>query len=254
MTKPKIKRLGALQATLAWTLAGFVAGAGAADTATVLARASIVADGFEVQLVESARADGAMERSFTRDGALLYRSVVKTQPAGFEVQVLAGHASQRGSFKVEAGRLEVSESAGQALWAEPLREPLCLPELFAEFVRAHWQRLGTDAAPLRCGMPIIKAKKLAPLQLRRLPDTPEGLHVVEVSPGSLGMRFFFVATRLTFSADGTRLLAHQGQFEAPPRTEGRASYLRGAARFALTREAPLWPAARFAPTAVAVAR
>ena len=48
-----------------------------------------------------------------------------------------------------------------------------------------------------------------------------------------------------FNPDGTLLLAQQGQFEAPPRIDGRASYLRGTAVFTQTRPTAAWPSAAF---------
>ena len=68
---------------------------------------------------------------------------------------------------------------------------------------------------------------------------------MELRPGSLGMRLFMIPTRMTFSTDGTLVLAQQGQFEAPPRIDGRASYLRGAALFTQTRPTEAWPSAVF---------
>lgn len=213
-----------------------------------LARAELVADGQVVEIAEKILSEGSLERSFrSTAGQTLYRSVVKTLSDGFDVQVVEGHPSQLGRLQVRAGRLDVWDATGKPLWSETLTSPLCLPELAGEFIRAHWNLLKTDAKPLRCVTPIIKAKKVAPLEWRRLPDGPGGTRVVELGPGSFGMRFFVVATRLTFTADGAQLLSQQGQFEAPPKVDGRATYLRGTARYTQARNLALLSADRFGP-------
>lgn len=247
-----------LTRTRPWSCKGWVAilalwaSTPAWAAASTAARAEITADGIRFELVEQQLDRGALQRSFrTATGTTLYRSVTRAGPGRLEVQVLEGHASQRGSYRLEAGRLEVRDSEGQPLWAENLTQPLCLPELSGEFVRAHWNRLALGSEPLRCVTPIIKARKVAPLQWRRLPDGPRGERIVELGPGSLGMRFFMIPTRMTFSPDGTLLLAQQGQFEAPPRIDGRASYLRGAAVFTQARLTEAWPSAAFGPAAAA---
>lgn len=219
-------------------------------SAAVVARAEVTAEDQRVELVEQRLEGGALQRMFRAEGGVtLYRSVAGVLTDGLEVQVLVGHPSQRGSFRLQAGRLDVRDGEGKPLWSETLTEPLCLPELSGEFIRAHWDRLAPGAKPLRCVTPIIKAKKVAPLQWRRLADLPGGERVVEVGPGSFGMRFFVIPTRLTFSADGTRLLSQQGQFEAPLRTEGRARYLRGFGQFTQTRWLENWRASLFGPPA-----
>jgi hypothetical protein len=217
-----------------------------------VARAEITAGDSQIELLEQQLARGVLQRTYrTATGTTLYRSVTRAGPGRLEVQVLEGHASQRGSYRLEAGRLEVRDSEGQPLWAENLTQPLCLPELSGEFVRAHWNRLAPGSEPLRCVAPIIKARKVAPLQWRRLPDGPRGERIVELGPGSLGMRLFMIPTRMTFSADGTLLLAQKGQFEAPPRIDGRASYLRGAAVFTQARPTEAWPSGAFGPASAA---
>jgi hypothetical protein len=215
--------------------------------AGTLSRATLVNDGAPVLLEEVQLADGRLERRFTRDSSVLYRTVLAVRNDGFELQVAEGHPSQLGRFTVRQGQIAVQGAQGEALWAEALSKPLCLPELAAEFVRAHWAQLARGAAPLACVTPIIKAKKLAPVQWVRLADQADGARVVELQPGSFGMRFFLSPTRYTFSSDGNRLLAQEGQFESPPATSGRARYLKGKATFTQSRVAADWPAARFAP-------
>lgn len=217
-----------------------------ARATSAAAEASLRVGERDIQLTEVLGADGSLERRFTAAGLLLYRARVLPSATGFEVTVAAGHPAQLGRFVVDAGTLSAFDASGAPLWAQPLPERLCLPELFGEFVRAHWDRLVAGAEPLRCVTPILKARKVAPLQWRRLPDEADGRRVVEVAAGSLGMRLFMSPTRLTFSPDGSRLLAQAGQFEAPPRVDGRAGYLRGDASFTRSRESMAWPATRFA--------
>lgn len=216
--------------------------------ANVLSRATLQTQGDPVALEETALPDGTLERRYVRGGTVLYRTVTATRPNGFEVWVAQGHPSQLGRFTVKGQQLSVQDAQGQPLWSETLAKPLCLPELAAEFVRAHWAQLTPGSEPLACVTPIIKARKVAPVQWVRLPDGPNGVRVVELQPGSLGMRFFLSPTRMTFSADGSRLLAHEGQFETTANPEGRARYLKGTATYTLTRAAAEWPTARFGAT------
>jgi hypothetical protein len=241
--------LTSLRVATAWACMAALAPFSLPAHAAVASGTLVPDDGAPVRLEESLGPDGRLERRFSRDGQLLYRSVVVPRAEGFEVEVLGGHPAQLGRFSVSRGQLEVRDAAGRPLWAEPLAQPLCLPELLAEFVRAHWAQLTAGAPPLRCVTPIIKARKVAPVQWQRLPDAADGSRVVELQPGSLGMRLFLRPTRLTFSADGARLLSQRGQFEAPPSVEGRARYLKGELRFEAPRSAADWGRARFATAA-----
>lgn len=246
---PSLSRIGAgLLTTLFASINGQALASGALSPA---ARADITADGERLELVEQALESGGLQRVFRSGaGTTLYRSITRALPDGFEVQVLEGHPAQLGSFQVVGRRLNVRNAQGQALWAEELTQPLCLPELSGEFVRANWNRLTVGSPPLGCVTPIIKARKVAPVQWRRLPDLPSGERVVELGPGSLGMRFFLTPTRFTFSADGALILAQQGQFEAPPRIDGRAAYLRGSAFYTQPRQTGVWPSNLFRSLAV----
>jgi hypothetical protein len=158
---------------------------------------------------------------------------------------------QLGSLSVDKGRLTVEDPQGKLLWTEVLKAPLCLPELTAEFVQAHWDELTIDGPVLRCGVPIIKARKVAPVQWDRLPDAENGERVVELQPGSFGMRFFLSPTRMTFSADGKRLLTQRGQFEATRDPSGRPSYLLGFSVINNPRDASRWSKDRFGSEAAA---
>ena len=98
---------------------------------------------------------------------------------------------------------------------------------------------------MECVVPIIKAKKVAPVKFVRLPDSESGTRVVELLPGSFGMRFFLSPTQLTFSADGKRLLGQNGQFETTKDPAGSPSYLKGVGVVSVSREAWVWNKDRF---------
>jgi hypothetical protein len=216
--------------------------------ANLLSHAVVQTQGEPVALEETALPDGSLERRYMRGTTVLYRTVTALRPDGFEVWVAQGHSSQLGRFTVKGQQLSVQNGHGEPLWAETLNRPLCLPELASEFVRAHWAQLQPGSKPLACVTPIIKARKVAPVQWVRLPDGPNGVRVVELQPGSFGMRFFLSPTRMTFSADGSRLLMQVGQFESAANPVGSASYLKGTATYSLTRAAAEWPPARFGAT------
>lgn len=205
----------------------------------------IQAKDFVVTLRESQLTDTTRERTFLRDGRVLYRSQLAYQDRQLKVRIFEGHPSQLGIVNAKNGRIEVQSLDDKPIWAETLTVPLCLPEMVAEFVRAHWDVLTVNATPLKCGAPIIKAKKVAPLQWQRLPDNPDGTRVVELQPGSFGMRFFLRPTRFIFSADGSLLLSQEGQFESIPVAGGRATYLMGRLDYSSPRQIAVWSRSYF---------
>ena len=213
------------------------------------ASAQVVAKDMVLTLTEQVDAMGQMEREFRRGTETLYRSRLQPLHQGFTLQVVAGHPSQMGTLRLERQRLSVVDGQGQPLWSEELSKPLCMPEFMPEFVRAHWDRLAPGREPLACGVPIIKARKVAPVVWVRLPDGPRGERLVELRPGSFGMRFFLKPTRLTFSADGATLLAQEGQFDTTPDPKASPSYVRGSASYTSIRQAQHWPLERFGPPA-----
>lgn len=215
----------------------------------VTASARVASKDMVLTLTEQVDALGQMEREFRRGTETLYRSRLQPLQHGFTLQVLAGHASQMGTLRLERQRLSVVDGQGQPLWSEELTKPLCMPEFIPEFVRAHWDRLTPGREPLACGVPIIKARKVAPVEWVRLPDGPRGERLVELRPGSFGMRFFLKPTRLTFSADGSTLLAQEGQFDTMPDPKASPSYVKGSATYTTTRQAQNWPLDRFGPLA-----
>jgi hypothetical protein len=132
-----------LAPTRPWSCTGWVAilalwaSTPAWAAASTAARAEITADGSRFELLEQQLDRGALQRSFrTATGTTLYRSVTRAGP----------------------GRLEVLDAEGRRLWTETLTQPLCLPELSGEFVRAHRSRLALGSEPLRYVTPIIKAR------------------------------------------------------------------------------------------------
>lgn len=213
------------------------------------ASARVVSKDVVIILTEQVDPTGNMEREFRRGTESLYRSRFQPFKQGFSLQVVAGHPSQLGTLRLERQQLSVVDGQGKHLWSEQLKKPLCLPEFIPEFIKAHWDRLAPGSEPLACGVPIIKARKVAPVEWVRLPDGPRGERLVELRPGSFGMRFFLSPTRLTFSADGSTLLAQEGQFDTTPDPNSSPRYLKGSATYSVTRQAQTWTVERFGPLA-----
>jgi hypothetical protein len=230
---------------LLFAIASMISNASLANPALAVSVASIEAYGEKVVMTDQVYADGRIVRRFERGAALLYQSQVKVTRDGFILEITAGHPIQLGVVSVERGTLVAKDPQGKLLWTEVLKAPLCLPELTAEFIRAHWSDLKVGAPALECVVPIIKAKKVAPVKFVRLPDSESGTRVVELLPGSFGMRFFLSPTRLTFSADGKRLLGQNGQFETTKDPAGSPSYLKGVGVVSVSREAWAWNKDRF---------
>lgn len=230
---------------LLFILASVASAVGFASPVPVLSVATIDANGEKVVLTDQVYADERITRRFERGTTLLYQSQVKATREGFVVEVSAGHPTQLGTVSVERGALVAKDAQGKLLWTEVLKAPLCLPELTAEFVRAHWSDLRPGAPAVACVVPIIKAKKVAPVKFLRLPDAENGTRRVELLPGSFGMRFFLSPTTLTFSADGARLLGQSGQFETTKDPAGSPSYLKGVGVVTVSREAWVWTKDRF---------
>jgi hypothetical protein len=206
---------------------------------------SIDANGEKVVMTDQVLTEGRIVRRFERGASLLYQSQVRATRDGFVMEVTAGHPAQLGAVSIEKGILTAKDPQGKLLWTEALKSPLCLPELTAEFVRAHWNDLKVGAPAVACVVPILKAKKVAPVKFVRLPDAESGARIVELLPGSFGMRFFLSPTQLTFSADGARLLGQTGQFEATKDPAGSPSYLKGVGVVTVSREAWVWSKDRF---------
>ena len=213
------------------------------------ASARVMYKNLVINLTEQVDSEGSIDREFRRGSEILYRSRIQPLNQGFVLQVSAGHPSQLGTLRLDRQRLSVVDSQGQPLWSEELTKPLCLPEFAPEFVKAHWEHVALGREPLACGAPIIKARKVAPVEWVRLPDGPRGERVVELRPGSFGMRFFLSPTRFTFSADGMTLLTQDGQFDTTPDPKASPSYVKGNASYTVTRKAQTWPVERFGPLA-----
>ncbi len=209
---------------------------------------TIAADhGPRIRLVDEWLPDGGIERRFTSGTQVLYRGRIQPTPTGLTATVAEGHPSQLGTLVLAGAQLTVTDAQGKPLWSETLNRPLCLPELHPEFIGAQWDRLAVGAEPLACGIPILKARKVARVQWERLPDGPGGERIVELQPGTLGMRLFLRPTRLTFSPDGQSLLAQSGQFESVRDPASGPRYLQGRLQFDRPRDARRWALTRFGP-------
>ena len=174
-------------------------------------------------------------------GRVRYASVVHARPGEVAWSIETGHPAQRARIRITPGRVVALDADGRERWRAVPDAPICLPELMADLA------VQADAAArtregLRCLVPIDKARKLAPLRLRRLADGPDGVRRYEVGPGSLGMRLFFGRQRMDISADGRRLLGVQGQLEVVERPDGRLRYLEGSVRYAVPRALRTLPA------------
>lgn len=181
-------------------------------------------------------------------GRVRYASRVLAQANRVDWVIATGHPSQRVSVNITPGLVIATDDSGRERWRAVPDAPVCLPELMAEFaVQSDAQARSNDG--LRCVTPIDKARKLAPLRLRRLADAGDGSRVYEVGPGSLGMRLFFGRQVLRVSADGRELLAASGQFEVARALQGRLRYANGELRYARSR-----PLQRLPPMMVAVKR
>jgi hypothetical protein len=244
----KTTKVGALWLLFLSILSGLPM-AQAENLRTLTASAQVQSKDVTFNLTEQVDAAGNIDREFRRGKETLYRSRTQISNRGFTLQVLAGHPSQMGTLRLERQRLSVVDSQGKPLWSEELTRPLCMPEFIPEFVKAHWERLTPGSDALACGVPIIKALKVAPVEWVRLPDGLRGERVVELRPGSLGMRFFLRPTRFTFSADGATLLIQEGQFDTTPDTKASPTYVKGSGKYTTTRQAQSWPLERFGPAA-----
>jgi hypothetical protein len=159
-----------------------------------------------------------------------------------------GHPAQRVAIEINEGEVIARDMQGQERWRAVPDAPLCLPELVADLaVQIDDQAAGDDG--LACLVPIDKAKKLAPLRLRRLSDAVDGSRRYALLPGSLGMRLFFSRQTFTVSADGRRLLGADGQFEVARSLDGRLRYVEGTLRYTVARELRPLPAALLGPAA-----
>jgi hypothetical protein len=199
--------------------------------------ASLRAGDSRLRIVEVSTDPRNRERRFLRESEVLYRSRLNVDGESWLWSVDIAHPYQIGRIRIRAGRADGLNPDGSVLWSGRTPRALCLPELLPEVAVAY------DAAIRKggfaCMTPVPKAKKLAPLSIRRLADGKDGRRRYEVGPGSLGMRLFIDASVLEVTADGVALLAQRGQFEAAWRA-GRFRYIEGDAVYAAPRRiAPL---------------
>jgi hypothetical protein len=193
------------------------------------ATASLRTDGRTVSVVEtqtSSNADAPMlERRFVADGRVFYRSRLQDGGARWEWSVDIGHPIQKGRVLIRQGSAEGIDANGATLWTGTTTRPICVPDVFAE-VAVHYDDQLRQGVTLVCMTPVPKARKLAPLAVRRIADGADGRRRYSIGPGSLGMRLFVKSTTLETSADGRFLLAQRGQFEASY-AQGRFRYIEG---------------------------
>ena len=206
------------------------------DTSILIGKSLIESGDGIVAMTEHLFENGQYKRQFTKAETVLYMSKFQINADGLSVEILAGHPSQLGRYIVKNGVLEVYDSTGVLLWTEKLKLPICPPELSAEFVRANWDSLVVGGKPLKCVIPIIKAKKVAPVQWVRLPDTDNSRRVVEIQPASFGMRFFLSPTQLIFDATGMNWISQNGQFESTRDPARWPRYLKGKGEFTAPRQ------------------
>ncbi len=180
------------------------------------------------------------------DARTRYASTLELGEQRASWRVETGHPAQQVSYEFTPGQVVARGPDGAERWRAPLRQPLCLPELVAELAVQLDRQVRTRAG-LACELPIDKARKLAPLRLRRLPDGAGGLRRYELGPGSLGMRLFFSRQILSVTADGGQLIAAEGQFEVARSLEGRLRYLEGALVYVEPRSLRALPAVLTGP-------
>lgn len=209
--------------------------------------------GGELRLVETITATPS-ETTLTRrvdepTGAQRYASRTVLGADRVVWSVGAGHPTQRVTVEITSGEVIARDPSGRERWRAKPEAPLCLPELVADLaVQADAQV--RDEEGLACLIPIDKAKKLAPLRLRRMADADDGSRRYVLQPGSLGMRLFFSRQTFTVSADGRRLLAADGQFEVARSLDGRLRYVDGTLAFRAPRELLKLPPALLGPARV----
>lgn len=185
-------------------------------------------------------------RVIDESGVTRYASQTRLSPERVVWQVLQGHPAQPVVVEVTPGVVIARDARGQERWRATFDAPLCLPELVAELA-VQLDAAVSSAEGLRCLVPIDKAKKLAPLRLRRLADSASGERRYALGPGSLGMRLFFSEQRFTVSTDGARFLGAEGQFEIARSLDGRLRYLEGTLAYGSPRDLRSLPSVLLAP-------
>lgn len=179
-------------------------------------------------------------------GQVRYASRIAVRADGVDWIVEAGHPAQPVQVRITPGLVVARDPSGRERWRAIPDAPLCLPELMAELA-VQADAAARSGAGLRCLVPIDKARKLAPLRIRRLADAADGSRRYAVGPGSFGMRLFFSRQELDVSADGRRVLAARGQFEVARSLDGRLRYLEGSLRWRGPRALRTLPDALAAP-------
>jgi hypothetical protein len=99
-----------------------------------------------------------------QEGELVYQTSFSRHQDKLVQQVQLGHPSQLGLLELMQGQVVAYQPDGSISWQDQRQQPLCLPELFGEFIRLHRTTLFTGAT-IHCEGPILKAAKLAPFQM-----------------------------------------------------------------------------------------
>lgn len=155
---------------------------------------------------------------------LLYHANTQWSASDVVLNVSVGHQTQRGKIVINRNSVSAFNELGEPLWQDDrLDNKVCLPELFAEFIRANLTELKKEQS-ITCVGPVLKAKKLAPFKVTLLSQTPEQL-IVNIGPGSFGMWFFMDNIELILNNDATYVLAYKGITPAPSSLSGKMSYL-----------------------------
>lgn len=159
----------------------------------------------------------------SQEGELVYQTSFSRHQDKLVQQVQLGHPSQLGLLELMQGQVVAYQPDGSISWQDQLQQPLCLPELFGEFIRLHRTTLLTGET-IHCEGPILKAAKLAPFQIMLQQQTTDRLTFV-VKPGSFGMWLFMDPVYLETDRQVRRIFRYQGVWPAPVGRSGKMQYL-----------------------------
>jgi hypothetical protein len=159
----------------------------------------------------------------SQQGELVYQTRFVRYQDKLVQEVLSGHPSQLGVLELMQNQVVAYQPDGTISWQDELQQPLCLPELFGEFIRLHRTVL-LAGTTVHCEGPILKAAKLAPFQLMLQQQTADRLTFV-VKPGSFGMWFFMNPIYLETDRQVQRIFRYQGVWPAPVGRDGKMQYL-----------------------------
>jgi hypothetical protein len=154
---------------------------------------------------------------------ITYASRMWLEKTKLTQHIQSGHPQQLGRLEINQGKVIAYSSSGKILWDNRYQRPICLPELFGEFIRLHHQPLIAGKTIL-CDGPIIKAAKLAPFKVR-LVKTSKDRRTFEISPGSIGMHFFMNPIFLDTDLTVKRVYRYQGVLPLATSISGEIEYI-----------------------------